>query len=442
MFDWSRIRLIVKRELTTRFKQRSYRVTLVIQLLVAALAALAPIGIAWFSDGDTSSTDNAAVIVVDEADAGIAPRLESALAEVDDALPAIEVRTDVSTADDARAQVEDGDTGYAVIVTGAAEGELAYELVSEDGGTNSVEAQRILGAVTTFSVEHMAEQRGLTAEEAQRLVAPPEIRIQDVSGEEGSGGIEDMLSTASGAEYAIAYVGAILIYMAIILYGTWVATGVAEEKGSRIMEIMVNAATPRDLMAGKVIGIMLAGLAQLLPMVLVAGTLFALQPRIADAVGVELTAGLDIDFAAISVKAAAAFLAYFLLGFILYGGFYAGIGSMVSRQEEVNQAVSPMMTLVVISFFGAIVALSIPDALFTKVLFIVPISSPFVALPRILLGTPSAGEIALSLGLLALAAVGAMWLAARFYRTGVLMYGQRPSWIDMVKMTRTRRVAR
>jgi ABC-2 type transport system permease protein len=244
------------------------------------------------------------------------------------------------------------------------------------------------------------------------------------------------------AEYTVAYVGAILIYMAIVLYGQWVATGVAEEKGSRIMEIMVNAATPRDLMFGKVLGIMLAGLAQLIPMLLVAGTLFSLQPRIADALGVELTGTLDIDFAAVSVKAVATFFAYFLLGFILYGGLYAGIGSMVSRQEEVSQAVAPMMMLVVLSFFGAIVALSVPDSTFTKVLMIVPISSPFVAVPRVLLGSPSVGEIALSVGLLAIAAIGAMWLASVLYRTGVLLYGQRPGWKSLFRLGRMQQVAR
>lgn len=442
MLDWGRIWLIAKRELTTRFKLRSYRITLVVQLLVAASAALAPIGIAWFTDGDGESSGHASVAVVDEADAGVAERLSGLLVAEGDALPAIEVRTDADSTDDARSMVKDGKVGYAVIVTGDADGVLAFELVSSDGTTGTMEAQRILGAITSFSIEHMAQQRGLEAEAAQRLVAPPEIRVQDVSGEQGESGLESMVDESSSTEYGVAYIGAILIYMAIIMYGTWVATGVAEEKGSRIMEIMINAATPRDLMFGKVIGIMLAGLAQLVPMLVVAGTLFALQPRIAEAVGVELTPGLSVDFAAISVKAVGAFLLYFLFGFILYGGLYAGIGSMVSRQEEVNQAVAPMMTLVVLSFFAANLALAMPDSLFAKVLFVIPISSPFVALPRILLGTPSVSEVALSAGVLAITAVGAMWVASRFYRVGVLMYGQRPGWKSMVRMSRMQRVAR
>jgi ABC-2 type transport system permease protein len=244
------------------------------------------------------------------------------------------------------------------------------------------------------------------------------------------------------AEFSVAYFGSILIYIAIILYGTWIATGVAEEKGSRIMEIMVNAATPRDLLFGKVVGIMLAGLAQLVPMLVVAGTLFALQPRIAEAVDVQLSATMDIDLAQLSVKAVSTFLVYFLFGFILYGGLYAGIGSMVSRQEEVNQAVSPMMTIIVLAFFASIVVMNIPNSLLAKVLMIVPLTSPFVALPRILIGDPAGWEIALSVGLLIISAIGSMWIAGKLYRVGVLMYGQRPGWKSLFKIGGMQQVAR
>jgi len=438
MFDWARVWLIARRELVTRFRQRSYRWTLVVQVLVAAIAAVAPVGLAWFTDGDSG---NASVVIVDEADAGVAERIVPYLQAEGDILPAIEVRTDASSADEAREMVDDGDVGYALIVTGeaASDAGLAYELVTDSGSTSSIEAQRIMAGVMSVSVEMEAEARGVSPEEARQLLAMPEIGVQTVEGEEGE---SDPLLGFQSAEYAVAYVGVMLIYIAIILYGTWIAQGVAEEKGSRIMEIMVNAATPRDLLAGKVLGIMLAGLAQLVPMLIVGGTLFSQQKRIADALDVSLPSTMDIDFASLSVTAIGAFLVYFLLGFILYGGLYAGVGSMVSRQEEVNQAVSPMMTLVIISFFGAFVALNVPDSTFAKVLMYIPITSPFVAVPRIVVGDPGWTEIAISVGLLAVAAIGAMWLAGRLYRVGVLMYGQRPSWKSLFKMGGMQSVAR
>jgi ABC-2 type transport system permease protein len=437
MFDWGRIRLIALRELTTRFKQRSFRWTLIVQVLIAAIAGLAPVAMAWFNDGGSS---NATLAVIDEADSGIADRLGTWLDAQGNLLPAIEIQTDISSPDDARAAVDDGDVGHALIVSQGQDGLLAYELVTEGEPALDVDVQRIVGAVTSFSVEYAAEQQGLSADEAQSLISQPVIRVENPSGDVGESPNEVM--DFSSAEFTVAYVGAILIYIAIILYGTWIATGVAEEKGSRIMEIMVNAATPRDLMVGKILGIMLAGMAQLLPMLLVAGTLFALQPRIADAVGVELATAIDIDFASLSVKAVGWFIVYFLLGFLLYGGLYAGIGSMVSRQEEVNQAVSPMMMLVVISFFGSIIAINVPDSLLAKVLMILPLSSPFVALPRLLVGSPPAWEIALSVGLLAVSAFGTMWIASKLYRAGVLLYGQRPGWKNLVRLGRMQQVAR
>jgi ABC-2 type transport system permease protein len=440
MFNWSRIWLIAKRELTVRFRQRSYRWTLLLQLVIAAVAALAPVGIAWFTDGDSDALSS--VVVVDEAQVGVADRLAPYLQDDGGILPSIKVRTDAGSAEEARALVEDGDAGQALIVTrdSGDDAELAWELVTDDGTASSIDAQRVMSAVTAFSVEFMAEERGLSAEEAQGLVAMPEISVHSVSGEEGDASSSPM--DFQSAEFSVAYFGSILIYIAIILYGTWIATGVAEEKGSRIMEIMVNAATPRDLLFGKVIGIMLAGLAQLVPMLMVGGTLFALQPRIAEAVDVSLPATMDIDLAQLSVKAVATFLVYFLFGFILYGGLYAGIGSMVSRQEEVNQAVSPMMTVIVIAFFVAVIVINVPDSLLARIMMIVPLTSPFVALPRILVGDPPAWEIALSVGLLIVTAIGSMWLASKLYRVGVLMYGQRPGWKSLLKVGRMQQVAR
>ena len=437
MFDWSRIWLIAKRELSVRFKQRSYRWTLIIQIIAAALAALAPVGIAMFTDG---SSGEASVVIVDEADSGISERIIPYLQGDGDILPTIEVRTDAGSVDEARSLVDDGDVGHALIVTMAdTNSGLAFELVTDGGNTSTIEAQRVISAVTAFSVEVTAEERGLTTDEARQIMAMPEVNVQSVSGEEGE---SSPALGFSSAEYSVAYFGSILIYIAVILYGTWIATGVAEEKGSRIMEIMVNAATPRDLLFGKVIGIMLAGMAQLVPMLLVAGTLFALQPRIAEALDVSLPATMDVDLAQISVTAVATFLVYFLFGFILYGGLYAGIGSMVSRQEEVNQAVSPMMTVIVVAFFAAVVVINIPDSLLAKVMMILPLTSPFVALPRILVGDPAAWEIALSIGLLVVSAIGSMWLAAKLYRVGVLMYGQRPGLKSLLKVGGMQQVAR
>jgi ABC-2 type transport system permease protein len=191
-----------------------------------------------------------------------------------------------------------------------------------------------------------------------------------------------------------------------------------------------------------VIGIMLAALFQFGPMLIVSGLIFGFLPQIGDLLGVDIGEILDIDFGALTATAIASFLVYFILGFILYGSLYAGVGSLVSRQEEVSTVVAPLSIVMFIGYFAGIQALADADALFARIAFIVPFTSPFVAVARILLGDTTTGEIALSVGLLVVTVLGAMWLAGRLYRIGVLMYGQRPGFKTMLGLRKAQGVAR
>lgn len=437
MFDLGRVWLIAKREWTTRVKQRSFQVTTAIQLLVVLAAALSPIIIAVVT-GDDDENGESSLVVVDQADAFVADRIGPYLQGDRDTVETIEVTT-AESPDAARTMVEDGDADSALIAVRDEEDVLVFRLVTRDGDPMSATVQRIYSAASAISVEDRLVQSGVSVGDAQQILGPVAFEVESAAGanEESFDAAE-----ASPAEYAISYLATILMFLGVVLYGTWIAQGVVEEKSSRIMEIMVNAATPNDLLAGKVIGIMMAGLSQLLPMLLASGLAFGFQPRIADMFGVDVASVLDIDFGGLSVRAIGFFLLYFLLGFILYGALYAGVGSLVSRQEEVSQAITPMMTFMFIGYFGAFYTLGAPDTTIAQVLNIVPLTAPFVAVPRILLGNPSAGEIVLSVGLLVITAVGAIWLAARLYRIGVLMYGQRPSWRSLIRMGRMQQVSR
>ncbi len=107
---------------------------------------------------------------------------------------------------------------------------------------------------------------------------------------------------------------------------------------------------------------------------------------------------------------------------------YAALGSLVSRQEEVNQAISPMMTVMFVGYFAAIFSLNAPDNPVARVLSVFPLTAPFVMISRTIIGNAAAWEIAASLGLLVITLVLAILFAGRVYRVGVLMYGQKPSW--------------
>ncbi len=420
MLDFTRIWLIVRREWLTRLRQRSFQITTIVQILFVVAAGCLPAVISRFSGDDEPSTST--VLVVDEADADIVTRLEPFLVSAGEDSDTIVLQPFDGSADDAKTTVDEGDADAALIVTRAASGDLAFEYVNDSGDTDST-AQRVYAGAASLTVEERLQASGIDQAEFEAAMVPPAFTV---SGIEAADADDD--DGINGTEIALAYFFTILMFMAIMLYGTWVAQGVVEEKSSRIMEIMVNAATPRDLLAGKVLGIGAAGLTQLLPMLLAGGIVFGLQKPIARAIGGDTGSLPDVDFGAVSATSVGWFLVYFLLGFTLYAALYASLGSLVSRQEEVNQATSPMMTVMMLGYFAAFFTIVAPDALFSRVLSIFPLTAPFVMISRVIVSDPPAWEMALSVVLLAVSLVIAILFAARVYRIGVLWYGQKPSW--------------
>lgn len=432
MFDFRRIMLIARREVTTRFKMRAYRWTLNIQVLVALIAGFSPVLISYFTDDQLGGE----VIVVDEANSGFAERMQTNVLNDIPGLPPLAIAPYPDGAESAREAVENGDAPVAVIVT-ERDDTLHYEMVTEDGVMSSLSTQRVQSAIFTTNVEIAAERAGVPTEQASALVDAPVITVQDPGGE-----TTDIAENFSGPVFAIVNIGLVLTYVMFIMYGTWIAQGVVEEKASRMMEIMLNAATPRDLLTGKVIGVLIAGLCQLIPTILAGAVAFALQPRVADALDIDLVSAFDIDLAAISFEAIWVFLVYFILGYFLFGAIFAASGSMVSRQEEVSQAMGPAMVIIVIGLMLAYFVMALPNSVAAKVMFLVPLTSPYVALPRILIGDPGAGEIVLSIVLLAISGVLAMVMAAAVYRTGVLMYGQKAGFLQFLRLRKRQKDAR
>jgi ABC-2 type transport system permease protein len=229
----------------------------------------------------------------------------------------------------------------------------------------------------------------------------------------------------------------VLIFMAIITYGTWVAMSVAEEKGSRVMELMLNATTPLQMLTGKVIGNGAAGLTQYgIILAAVVGGLVAQGPIHQAAVG---SSSAGAPFGGLNPTVLAAFVALFVLGFVFYSLLYAALGSLVSRQEDVQSATSPLMMLIMIGYFMSIFGLQAIDETWVKVASLVPFFSPYLMLARVSMGHVEAWEFALAIALLAVAIAIALVVAARIYSAGVLLYGQR---VGLRQVLRAARVSR
>jgi ABC-2 type transport system permease protein len=416
--DLRRILLVARRELVSRLQQRSYRLTMLFQVIVIAVFACLPVIIAAFSDdGPTTST----VLVVDADGTDLATQLQPYVANSEVSSDTVELVTTTESAEAVMQQVRDGDVEAALFATRDENQNLAFTYTNSDGVADTL-SQQVYAGTAAISLEDRLARSGIDQATVETAIAPPAFAF-DAASDAASGDDDEF----SGVEVALAYFFTILMFMAIMLYGTWVASGVVEEKSTRIMEIMINAATPRDLLAGKVLGIGSAGLLQMLPMLVVGGVAFALQRPIARALDISTSSLPDVDFGSVSLVTVGWFLVYFLLGFTLYAAMYAALGSLVSRQEEVNQSIAPMQTISMIGYISAFLTMFMSDSIISQVLSIFPLTSPFVMISRVIVGNPPAWEMALSVLLLAVTTVGAILVAARIYRVGVLQYGQKPS---------------
>ena len=217
----------------------------------------------------------------------------------------------------------------------------------------------------------------------------------------------------------------VLLFMTVIIYGMWVATGVAAEKSSRVMELMISAASPRQLLAGKVIGIGGAGLTQYVAILVPALVVLSFQDRIAEAVLgpagaagtplVGLTPGLLLGYGV-----------FFMLGFTLFALIYASMGSFVSRPDDLQTLSLPLSFIAVAGYLSAILALGGGGGAWTMIASFLPPFSPFVMLARLMVGAVPPWQVGLSIAILLVTIVAVAIIATRMYAAGVLLYGQRP----------------
>lgn len=233
----------------------------------------------------------------------------------------------------------------------------------------------------------------------------------------------------AGSEFAsrriIGIVFVVLIFITLVIYGMWVAAGVVAEKTSRVMELLISAASPRQLVLGKVVGIGLAGLTQYVGILAAAFLALVVEDRIA-VIAFGPDASLAASLSGLSPALLAAFGAFFVLGFTLYALIYAAAGSLVSRQEDLQVLALPLSLVAIVGYLVAVLALSGGASGLIRFSSYVPFWSPFVMLTRLTVGRVEPWELALAFGLLVIAIAVVLVAAVRVYAAGVLLYGQRP----------------
>jgi ABC-2 type transport system permease protein len=231
--------------------------------------------------------------------------------------------------------------------------------------------------------------------------------------------------SAYASRLIVGAVFGVLIFITIVIYGMWVAAGVVAEKSSRVMELLVSAASPRQLVIGKALGIGFAGATQYVLVLVPAIATLLLENQIATALlGPE--AGIAPSLRALSPALLLAFGTYYTLGFALYSLIYAAAGSLVSRPEDLQIIALPLSLLAIVGYIQAILALTGGITGFIRFASLVPFWSPFVMLTRLSVGRVEPTEIVVSIGLLLVTIAVTAVIAIRIYAAGVLLYGQRP----------------
>lgn len=205
------------------------------------------------------------------------------------------------------------------------------------------------------------------------------------------------------------------IYLIVIMLGTMIATEVATEKSSRVMELIVSSVNPVIQMVGKLTGIGIVGLVNI--GIIVGAALIGSYVSGENYIDMIFTEVIDISLIVYA-------LLLIVLGYLVYGGIAAMLGALVSRAEEVNQAIQPLIYIAMIALFISMYGLNVPDAPMIHVLSYVPFFTPQLLFLRIGMGTVPGWEVALIIGILIISAILINILAARIYKGGVLMYGK------------------
>ncbi|MFD2517993.1 ABC transporter permease [Salinimicrobium flavum] len=299
--------------------------------------------------------------------------------------------------------------------------------------------EKIIGNKLT---NRQLQARGIDVKLIEESEAKINIQIQNFSGER----------TSKMSNYVKMFFGGAagyLLMMFIIIYGNMVMRSVIEEKTNRIIEIIISSVKPIHLMLGKILGTSFAGITQFFIWVILGGVMLTIMSSMA---GVDVSAinspqqqameqlsendlqQLVIDIARLPMLTLLiSFLVYFIGGYFLYSSIYAAIGAAVDNETDTQQfmfpLILPLMLGIYVGFFSVI---ENPHGVVSTVFSMIPLTSPIVMLMRIPFGVPW-WELIVSVLILFLTIAGTVWVAAKIYRVGILMYGKKPSYKELYK---------
>jgi ABC-2 type transport system permease protein len=416
-----KIKLIIQREFLTRVRKRTFIIsTLLFPLLYLALI----FGTSYIG---AKSKANLKIAVLDSS--GLFDRGRIERANATDASSQLVLVKD--NADSLQKNFKAmGYDGYIIVPANTSVEQVPDELVMNTNRTIG-SASEVQSKLNTIWDELKYEKLGIDDEKQKTLSASRiQVKPENVNDRKSDSRVASTMGIVSG----------FLIYFILLVYGSQVMMGVMEEKTNRIAEVMVSSVKPFQLMLGKIIGIGLVALTQFL--LWIAFIFIIYNVTKASGAGSSMVSGMvgNVQSVFLSVNlpvVLGCFGFYFLGGFFFYSSLYAAIGSAVNEDMREAQSLSfPVTLLIIFSISLMTIATSDPTGPVAVWGSIIPLTSPIVMMARIPFGIPGTvqvWELALSMGLLIAGFIFTTWFAGKIYRTGILMYGKKPTWKEMFK---------
>lgn len=414
-------------------RTKSFIITTLILALIITIAMNLPYIISLFNggkSGDSSALDHERLALIAGEHTEIADQLEKFTTS--QSIPAVSWVRAKSPEDPIIQQgmKDDSIEGY-VQITKSTQG-VAFpnvEYVSFDSNPSEAVITLLKTGFQEAKVKAIIGGQSLTSEQIQEISTPVSIDSRKISTAPGDGDSpgQDVSKASSQVNYVVVYALMILFFTSTMMTGNMIASEVTSEKSSRIMEILITSVSPLIQMFGKIIGIFMVGLLQIAVFAVTIGA-NALLPH-----NRAIFSEAGVNMSDLNVSVLVYGLILYIMGYFLYAVLFAAVGSIVSRTEDLGQAVMPITMLALAAFYIGIFNIAAPDTLFIKVAGYIPFTSPTVMLLRIGLERAAIWEIWLSLAILVLSILFFAWLAAKIYRTGVLMYGKRPTIKELRK---------
>lgn len=447
MMNTNKLFLIISREFSIRVKKKSFiLLTLLIPIFFAALIIL-PSVIMTFSSGEKGQK----ILVVDKSQvcAPFFKNTEEYTYQFDSNADIDKIKKNFAKEDlYAIIEISSLDSNSNVSVNAVSSKQLNISTKSEIERTvkKAIEKTK-LGRYNIENIDSILKD------------VNTEVSVKTFTISEGGDEKAGMVEINMG----IAYIASFMIYMFIFMFGSMVMRGVIEEKTSRVVEVIISSVKPFELMLGKILGVGAVALVQfLIWIVLTVGITFGVQSVIGidkimgnSEVTQQMTGGQlsgdmsqavtkisannspmgdvfnalsDVNFVSITL----AFITFFILGYLLYASLFAAVGSAADNESDTQQLVLPITLPLIIGLFIMIHTFQYPDSSLSFWGSMIPFTSPMVMMARVPFGVP-AWEMALSIGILFGTFLLMAYVSAKIYRVGILMYGKKASWKDMVK---------